>query len=192
VQGREKQHPTTPPASLWQATLPNGATVAILGISKITGEERHWWGPDGNTETSVPEFYSKSQPDDSPLARRYEIVWLVDWPPPSFGETHLSWAIQSRSDFSLVPCPACDRYGERYQGSSDLDIVGTAGSRADRVMRRFYAGGIVCREPDTQITLGLGLRVDEGNVEWVTFRNISLRPGEDPGFEIVQGKGDTQ
>jgi len=195
AQGREKQNPTTPPASPWRATLPNGATVAILGISKVTDGERHWWGPDGNTATSVPEFYSQSQPDDSQLAIRYEIVWLVDWLLPSAGATFFSWAIQSSQSFNpphLGGGPANDRYGERYWQSSEMDTIGTTRSLGGGVMRCFYAGGILCREPDTQMTLSLGLRSDRGNVEWVTFRNISLRPGENPGFQIVPGEGDTR
>ncbi len=197
VQGREKQHPTAPPESPWRITLPNGATVAILGISRITGEERHWWGPDGSQETSVPEFfpesrfYSESPPKDEHLARRYEVVWLVDWPLPASGATSFSWSIQDHSGNSpLVPSVACDRYGERYQAFSDMDTTWTTGSLDGTMMRRFYAAGILCRSLDIQTTFALGLRVNQGYVDWVTFRNVSLRPGEDPGFEIVQGEGD--
>ena len=188
VEGRERQHPTTPPASPWQVALPNGATVAILGISQVTDGERPWWGPDGSTVPSIPEFYCESRPpQDKQLARRYEMVWIVDWPSPLFGSTHFCWASKSRSDPPLLPCIACDRYGERYRHSSDMDIVETLGSPVGGAMRCLHAGGILCGPSDTQATFSLGLRFDNGNVEWVTFRSISLRPGEDPGFEIVQG-----
>jgi hypothetical protein len=185
AQGREKQHPTAPPASPWQVTLANGATIAVLGICKVTGEEPYWWGPDGRREPSVPEFYSESRPEAKELARRYEIVWLVDWPLRAFGATHFSWSVQSRGDPLPLSCPARDRYGELYRGSSVMENVQTGGSRQSRVIRCFYAGGIMCRAADPQTTFSLGLRIGQGYTEWVTFQNISLRPGEDPGFAIV-------
>jgi hypothetical protein len=191
AQGREKQHPTAPPASPWQATLPNGATIAILGISKITGEEPYWWRPDGSRETFVPEFYRESRPESGDLAMRYEIVWLVDWPVPPFGATQLSWSVRSGVPSPLLLCLACDRYGERYRQCGEMDTLKISRSLNGEVLRCFYAGSILCRLADTQTTFSLGLRVNQGYVEWVTFQNVSLRPGEDPGFAIVPGKGDT-
>ena len=71
--------------------------------------------------------------------------------------------------------------------------VGSYGSEIrDRYGNRIYTQlgsiGHAFKKSTQKTALTVGVRVNEGEFAWATFKNISLVPGKDQGFEIVQGQ----
>jgi hypothetical protein len=84
------------------------------------------------------------------------------------------------------------------QGSGSGTVVrfeGRSGSGRRQVFDRYgnlireglEAHDYVCDKSRTKTTLKLGVPGSNGDLAWVTFKNISLVPGENQGFEMIQG-----
>ena len=167
--GREKQRPSVQPPSKRQVRLANGVRIEFVGIGANPSAGQDWWGPDGNPLGYAPyvnyEPYGPSRED----RKVYEIAWRIYMPSSD----------KSGTRSSLEGCVGSygrqirDRYGSTIH--SGLHAQGYAFDRS--------------RE---KTTLKLGVKVGDGEFEWVTFKNISLLPSQDQGFEIVRGQGDTK
>ena len=164
AQGRAKQAETPRPPSKWQVVLSNGATVAFVGVCESPSGGKDWWGPGGRPLGYVPhvnyEPYGRYREDHT----IYEIAWRVSRPSVAGSSTRSSLEGCVGSYGRTIQ----DRYGQTiYEG---LEVQGYAFKTSRR-----------------KTTLTMGVRVGEGDFEWVHFRNISLVRGEDSGFEVVQG-----
>jgi len=74
--GRDIQQPARVQPSKWQATLPNGVMVELLGICEHPSDGKQWWRPDGSLLEEAP--FSKSTCGLSPRhlkAKAYCIAW---------------------------------------------------------------------------------------------------------------------
>jgi len=168
--GRARQADAPKPPSKWQMELPNGIKVAFIGVCENPSAGKEWWGPDGSRLGYTP--YSNYE--------RYT----------PFGEDQTVYEIALN-----VARPASGRFGTR---SSLLEgCRGTFGRQTrDRygnpTLSGFRAQGYAFDKSQKKTTLELGVRVGDGDHEWVRFENISLVPGEDPGFQILEGPGDTE
>jgi hypothetical protein len=165
AQGRAKQADVPRPASKWQVTLPNGATVEFIGLCESPSGGKEWWGPDGRPLGYAP--YVNYERYGSPREARtiYEIAWRVSKPSVAGSGTRSSLEGCVGSYGRTIR----DRYGRTiYEG---LEVQGYAFEKARKTT-----------------TLTMGVRVGEGDYESVRFQNISLIPGADPGCEIIQGE----
>jgi hypothetical protein len=163
-EGRAKQAEAPEPPSKWQVTLSNGARVEFVGVCENPSGGKQWWGPDGSPLGYAPylnyERYAALRED----RKVYEIAWRIAW--PAAGPSGARCSLEGvRGSFGRQ---IRDRYGVDIH--SGLDAQGYAFEKSRRTT-----------------TLRLGVRVGEGAYEWVRFENISLVPGEDPGFVVVEG-----
>jgi hypothetical protein len=165
--GREQkqQHAAVEASSKWSATLSNGAQVGFIGVCENPSAGRQWWGPDGSPLESSP--YYNVQPNPKRGATNvFEVAWMIKWPPNADGGavTHeLQGALSSHAIHTV------DRYG------NDLHKVSAA--------------GYVLEKGQKETTLKLGVKVGNGDRQWVRFKNISLVKGETRGFQIELGDG---
>ena len=167
--GRTMQADAPEPPAKWQIELPNGVKVGILGVCENPSGDKEWWGPDG------------SRLEYTPLRNHERYTPL--------GENHTVYEIALH-----VTRPASGRFGTR---SSLEGCRGTFGRKiSDRygnpVFAGFRAQAYAFDKSQKKTTLKLGVRTDEGDHEWVRFENISLVPGENAGFQILEGPGDTE
>ena len=164
AQGRAKQAEALRPPSKWQVKLPNGATLAFIGLCESPSGGKDWWGPDGRPLGYVPhvnyEPYGRPREDHT----IYEIAWRVNRPSVAGSGTRSSLEGCVGSYGRTIQ----DRYGCKIH--EGLEVQGYAFETSQR-----------------KTTLTMDVRVGEGDFESVRFQNISLVPGEDLGFEVVQG-----
>lgn len=160
--GREKQQPVPRPPSPWRVTLPNGSTVEFIGICVNPSAGKIWWGPDGSPLDYAPYVNVKPYGPVRDDRKMYEIAWRIDWPAHQGG---------SGTRSSLQGCIGThgrqirDRYGNRLIGG-------------------LHAEGYAFDKSREKTSLTLGLKLNDQDYETVVFKNISLVPGKDPGFQI--------
>lgn len=163
---RRQQQIQAQPPSKWLANLPNGAVVEFVGLCWNPSGGKPWWGPDGSPLGFVPyvnyERYAREQEDRTV----YEILSRVHL------QQHTSSSIRSAMEgvVGSYRGEIRDRYG-------------------NRIYTELASAGHAFKKSMQETTLTVGARVNEGEFAWVTFKNISLVPGKDQGFEIVQGQG---
>jgi len=167
--GRTKQADAPKPPSKWQIELPNGVKVAFIGVCGKLSGDKECWGPDGSRLGYTPhrnyEQYTPIGGDQTV----YEIAWRVTRPAGGGSGTRTSLE-GYRGTFGR---PICDRYGNPTPSG-------------------FHAQAYVFDKSQKKTTLKLGIRTGDGAYEWVRFENISLVPGENPGFQIMLGPGETE
>ena len=160
--GREKLKRVSLPPSPWRVDLPNGARVEFIGVCNAPSLGRQWWGPDGRPLEVAPYFRTRAL-GERPDRRRFEFAYRVIRP-----QNATSGSTGTRFSGCLGGgggSEAEDRYGSRPQ---DMACP----------QREFPAA-------QGMTTLRIQVGVDKGEKESAEFRNISLVPGKDFGFEAV-------
>jgi len=164
AQGRRKQQEDIVPPSKWRVDLPNGASVEFIGICENPTYGRQWWGPDGSELGYTP--YVSYEPYGFPRTDRtiYEIAWRIHTP-----DIHRGVTSTLEGSLGSHPHQVFDRYGNPLPGRMD-------------------ARGHVFDKSQKKTTVRIGIRLTGGGYTWVTFKNISLVPGENQGFEIIKSE----
>ena len=162
AQGRQKQERDALPSSKWRATLPDGASVELVGVCHSDAGYVQWWGPDG----SPLEYYVLS-PDYSLGHDRatYEIAWRIQTAQGIGLATQVSLEGSSGSHYRQI----FDRYANPFSGG-------------------LLAGRYVFDKSQERTTLRVGVKTPNGEYAWATFKKISLVPGVNQGFETVKGE----
>lgn len=162
AEGRQRQQ-VTPATHKWQATLGNGVTVEFIGVCENPSGGKSWWGPDGRPlgfEPCVNYQRHVSRHQDCTI---YEMAWRIHRPR---GRTSVRYGRDEfRESFEHA---ILDRYGNQILDGLDGRACALDASKKKTMVR-------------------IGASVDDGPLMWIAFKNISLVPGEDMGFEIVQG-----
>ncbi|MBN2136595.1 MAG: hypothetical protein JW720_02195 [Sedimentisphaerales bacterium] len=155
------------PPEKWKVELKNGATVKFLCLCENPSAGRKWWGPDGEPIEYIPYHNSQRYGPCGKNQKIYEIVWKIQFPEMPDGRSGGGTQISlegSRCSYGHV---ACDRYGNRLPG-------------------QFQIGGYSFDNSREKTTLAVGVKVgSDAEYEQVEFRNISLVPNENRGFEIA-------
>ena len=160
--GRTVQQSMPAHASKWKATLPNGAVIELIGICENSRGEKRWWEPDGSELGYVPYESAESFGYPGENKKYYEIAWRVTWTVFRKGGIQVSTEGQVDSYSVLIR----DKYG--YEMGGEL------------ITARAYAFD----KYRQKTTLKFGAKVIRGDLQYVTFKNISLVPGQDMGFSI--------
>lgn len=173
AEGRAKQAPESRPPSKWQVTLPSGARVELIGVCESPSGGKAWWNPDGNPLGYAPYInyehhtfqYERRSVRAKKIARMkaYEIAWQA-----------------YRVEESILPNLRIKRF---HIGSFFNEVQ----NRYGRVLFSPDSECFAVDESDNTTTAWVSVRTKNGPTEWVMFKNISLVPGQDMGFEIVQG-----
>ena len=165
--GRVQQKGSTDSPSQWVATLPNGVMVTFLGVCTHPSEGRRWWGPDGSPLNYVLYAPFRSPPPSRNRRARNENLFELAWrmqPPQGFQTMGMSNHYEGGSSYSTMFCR--DRYGVILQNGYHE----------------------ICAFGSSQPTLTVKTDVDKQASCAVNFKNISLVPGKNQGFEIEVAK----
>lgn len=165
AQGREKQQETAKHESKWKMELPNGAAIEFIGVCENPSGGRQWWGPDGSPLDFVPyvnyEPYGHGRED----RKIYEFAWRIHLPRQGPSGTRSTMEGAMGSYYHAV----YDRYGNPLHAGLE-------------------AHGYGFDEERTATTLKIGIRLGNDPFAHATFKDISLVPGEDFGFEMTAGE----
>jgi hypothetical protein len=161
--GRAEHPLVAVPSSKWRAPLANGVVVEFLGLCEKPSIGSRWWGPDGSRLDYEPWFYEGTEWSRRDDRKVFDVAWKINWP---------SGTTQSGVKRSIGSGPGGGSGGKGGRhGAFDVTVGRCSVAKS-------------VKETD----LRLGIQVNKGNYEWVTFQNISLVPGEERGFEIEFGK----
>ena len=160
--GREIQKPFVIPVSKWQTTLSNGMKIEFLGICENPSAGKKWWGPDGTVVDYVPYANSFEYDKTNANSKVYEFVWRITHRPANFGIA-TSFEQNNGSNQSIYN----DRYGLSLWPTNSLNIQ-TSGFDKSK----------------TKTTFKILLDQNNTNKQTVLFKNISLVPKQNQGFEI--------
>jgi len=163
AQGRRKQEDVQPP-SKWRVNLPNSASIEFIGVRERSRGGKAWWGPDGSPlgYAPYPDREGRNSPPGDIAA--YEMAWRIHTP-QGYGSATRVW-FEGRS--SSGRRQVYDRYG-------------------NLIREELEAYDYVCDKSRTKTTLKIGVPGNNSELAWATFKNISLVPGKDFGFEIDSG-----
>lgn len=165
---RKQQNLQSQQPAKWRAILPNGAVVEFVGVCENPSGGKPWWGPDGSPLDAPPYInYEQYEHKREDLAI-YEIAWRVD-----LSQHHGPSKTRStmEENVGMYSRMVHDRYGNPIQSGLEAD-------------------GYAFKKSRDRTTLKVGVNINNGPVAWVTFRDITLVPGKNTGFEIVQGEAD--
>jgi hypothetical protein len=160
-EGRTRQQEVpVAPASKWRVQLPNGTMVELVGICENPSVGKPWWGPDGSLLGYTPcSTYERFNLPGNCAA--YDIAWRVD--PPQEGG--LQVGSTSEGCWGAYRGQMRDRYGKVIDMGLDI-------------------GDYVFDRSREKTTLEFTVKNVTGAPTGVTFKNISLVCGKNPGFEI--------
>ena len=162
--------------SSFTATLPNGVTVELLGVCEYPSEGKQWWKPDGTyLDNSLSQFNAEYGSKGAlRLGRLVEVRYKCSW--SLTNTTTLIFQKQNqKNEYNVI--------------SSHIQTVPE--QEGDYVT---LLVGVPKKLPGTDFTLGIRKRGEGSSpVEWITFKNTSLRPGGETEGEIgpsepVEGK----
>jgi hypothetical protein len=161
--GRARQKVSLDSQSKWSATLPNGVVVTFLGVCTYPSEGKQWWGPDGSPLDGAryAPFHSPAQPEmrGAGRGRLFELAWQKQF--PSGGQS-VGFRSHFEGTFSYRSIFCRDRYGVLLpNGSHETFACGSS-----------------------QTTFTVEADVNQQGMQAAHFKNISLTPGKDQGFEI--------
>jgi len=158
--GRDTESMATVPEPACSTTLPNGVRIEFFGICSNPSAGRKWWGPDG-TLFEHPLYYNAEAYAPLRKDRRiYEMAWRI------------SGARQTRA--LMEGSQGCYYHLMRDRYGNDLRNIDPEGYDFDK--------------DRTKTTLKIGVATEKEDMQWVEFRNISLVPGQNFGFEIATGE----
>ncbi|MBL7152552.1 MAG: hypothetical protein ISS79_02455 [Phycisphaerae bacterium] len=148
--------------SPWRATLDNGISVELIGICESPSNGRQWWGPDGSILDYIP-YYRTYTRHHKPDERAYDFAYKVVWPdgmPQRGYSSGVTGRIAHHTGVGLK-----DRFGDdsRFQGG-----------------QRIY----VFKQSTEKTTMTWVFGKNDKESQYIYFKNISLVPGKDFGFEI--------
>jgi hypothetical protein len=158
-QGR-KEHPiVTNPTSKWKVTLANGVVVELLGVCTSPSIAGHWWGADGSALEYEPAFYSGGKRKRIMDKSHFVFAFRFNWP--------------AGTNSSDIQFEVVGGSGEGYLGRdgrhNNFEVMVLQELEFDETAEE---GGVE-----------FWISRDRGQEESVRFKNISLVPGEDHGFE---------
>jgi hypothetical protein len=164
AKGRERAAPVAIPPSRWSIMLPGGTQIEFVGVCRAPSLGEQWWGPDGSRLPTGPYMSTRTSPFDRQRSK-FEIAWRTVRR-ISLAPSHMTYsALGSRGSGFYA---SEDRYGRRLTG--------------------LHYEQYSFDEGTNMTTLRIGVGPDESQLEWAEFRNVSLVPGQDFGFEMVGGQ----
>lgn len=166
AKGRARQKPVAEPSSPWRAVLPNGTIIELLGLCEPRSD-RGWWGPDGRGLAEAPYAGDKPSGPRRGDGRVYEIAWKMQQPAGQPGLQVTTMIDGNRGGYSRE---LKDRYG-------------------NRILNGMATEGVIFNEAQTKTTLTVGIRIADQDYQYARFKNISLVPGTNQGFEIEVTSG---
>ncbi|MHC4476915.1 MAG: hypothetical protein ACYTEL_14810 [Planctomycetota bacterium] len=179
--GRNIQPAVVNTALAHRATLANGASVAFFGICSNTSGGKRWWGPDGSLLDHSPydSAVAPGGPDENMQA--YEMAWRI-----SVGRRISKSTIMSGDSRTATTRITLEGHRIR-QELEGLQEYYQVIDRYGHDLEDLGAYGYVFENDRKKTTWKVGVGVGDDDLQWVEFRSISLVPGQDFGFEIVQG-----
>ncbi|MHC4648563.1 MAG: hypothetical protein ACYTBJ_24160 [Planctomycetota bacterium] len=158
--GREIEEMGGVPEPAYSTTLPNGVTVEFFGICSNPSGGKQWWGPDGSLLEHSPYYNAETYGRGREDRQVYEMVWRI------------SGARRTRHSMEGSQGSYYHRKQDRY--GNDL--------------RNLHPEGYGFDKDGRKTTWKVGVGTGDEDMQWVEFRNISLVPGRDFGFEIAEGE----
>jgi len=163
--GRERQKDNADSPAQWTATLANGVVVQFLGVCEYPSEGKRWWGPDGRPIDYAPGFRRELESHGVGDRRVFEIAWRIQRPDNAGGTPpRMSVQYLFENGFHFGLREPRDRYG-----SSLLDVQHNAH---------------VFEKSQEKATLTVGADLNNQGLCRVKFKNLSLVPGQNQGFEM--------
>ncbi len=146
---------TTP--SNFTTNLPNGVTVELVGICEHPSEGKQWWRPDGSVLSSPLHNLTKS---------------TLEFDPESEREIEFDFLIKPAKDIPLSIDHKITKNKKTFATPSGGLI-----SRNEQGQHRYVK--TVLPKSLNEIDIAFGIKYqepDDKGCEWVTFKNISLKP----------------
>lgn len=160
--GRQKQqqHESIPETN-WRTVLANGAIVEFIGIWENAGTGKQWRGPDGGSLGYTPYYACEPDAYFTRAKKFYEIAWRIHWP-----SSTEAVAVESM-------CEGCigsysRKLTDRYGNDLKENLVSSQGFAFEESLDK------------TNFAVWLPGQYEQR----VIFKNISLIPGKNQGFEI--------
>jgi len=148
--------------SPWRATLDNGISVELIGICANPSNGRQWWGPDGGILDYIP-YYRIYPRYHRPDERAYDFAYKVIWP---------DGMPQRGYDYGVTERIA------HHTGGGLKDRFGD--DSPFKARKRIY----VFKESTEKTTMTWVFGKNDKERQYIYFKNISLVPGKDFGFDI--------
>lgn len=164
-----------------RATLANGATVEFFGICSNRSGGKRWWGPDGSLLDHLPYDSAAAPGGPGEDMQAYEMAWRISVGRRISKSTVMSG--DSRTATTRITLEG-HRIRQELEGLQEYYQVI---DRYGHDLEDLGAYGYVFENDRKKTTWKVGVGVGDEDVQWVEFKNISLVPGQDFGFEIVQG-----
>jgi hypothetical protein len=130
--------------------------VEILGIRDTNNPDK-WWGPDGKCFNS-PLYFINKIPDTNENERNIQIAWQIKWPEKKAGGQTFFNPEGAKGTYS-------GNISDRY-GNMDLVMISTYDYTLQKINLKTYTNQY------------------EIISYYVTFKNVSLIPNQNHGFEI--------
>jgi hypothetical protein len=156
--GRQLQDMQIGPKASYSVTLSNGATAEFFGICSNPSAGKQWWGPDGSLLEHSPYYNAEKYGSGRSDRRIYEMVWRI------------SGANRTQSSMEGAQ-------GSYYHQKQD---------RYGNDIRYWHPEAYGFEKDRKTTTWRIGMGSSSEDMQRVEFRNISLVPGQDFGFEIVR------
>ncbi len=162
-QGRNIMRQKQISQSNYKASLPNGTTIEVLGVCVNPSAGKQWWSPDGNPFDYVPVVNIETPVNipDSENRSFFDIAWQIK--SPKEGITKTTSSSFDNNNLSSYK-QSKDKYGH-HLGNINGGIFGFSKS-------------------DSKTTLTLKVETADNKDYEITFKNISLVPEQNQGFEI--------
>ncbi len=158
--GRQKQLPNQIPESKWKVTLDNGMKIEFLGICENPSAGKKWWGPDGTFIDYVPYVNTTNYGRTKEDRNIYEFAWRT-----TNGANNIGTGFSAEGCNGSYFHAFYDRYGNSLRDEMNAEGFGFDKSKV-------------------MTTFKMTFKNDNNLKQVVLFKNISLVPGQDQGFEI--------
>jgi ankyrin repeat protein len=159
------------PSPEWKATLPNGVTVKLLGVSHNPSFRKPWWRPDGSPLEARPYVDAESLFQGRVEGKTtYEFALDIR---NSAGEATLSHVGAGVPGYSAPVYPL-----HLFPRASDFS------SRAPPLCPVFGIAAALSSEQES-VTFSASVDLPDGRKGRVEFHNVSLRPGRRTNVEVV-------
>jgi len=151
--------------SKYLATLPNGATVELVGVCEYPTLGKLWWGPDGVALERAPCFNSSESDVSDHGKKKYQFAWRISSAKPGGYKAIITSVQGFFGSYNTLARYVIDRYGNRTFGDLRTE------TRAFEKSRK-------------STTLSVTIEVADAQLHRIEFENISLIPNQNPGFRI--------
>jgi len=158
AKGKPEHEVAVDPDSKWKVELEDGTVIELLQVVQGSCFAGDWWGPDGSSIDSQVLLYDKNNTNSKD---RFTLIFKFVWAPNTM-----------KSKINLG-------FGASSNGGGHT----RSGLHPEHTIKSFSH---LIGKPGENIPFSLTVSTNGGKAETVTFKNISLEPGVDHGFEILK------